>query len=73
MHTENGSINNSSERKTRENICEGVPDRLADGLAAFIVKSVIVGNVGNFVVAAEKEYTVWVFDFEAQEEAQDFD
>lgn len=73
MYTENGTVNNSSKRKTREYICEGVPDGLADGFAAFIVKSVIVGNGGNFVVAAQEEYTVWVFDFEAQEEAEDFD
>lgn len=74
METEDLVVNQSSERKVIEEVGEVFPDIGVTVFAeAFVVEAVDLGDLTGFVVSSEDGNTLWVADFERDEERYGLD
>lgn len=62
VHGEDLFIDNRSNRKTVEAICEGLPQLDVVSSLALVVEAVDTVDGGALVVTAEDEEVLWVFD-----------
>ncbi len=74
MKTEKGVFNNGSEWQVIKKLCKGFPDVAVSVLSgALIIESVNLGDLPGFVVTSEDDNSVFVSDFEGNQESDGFD
>ncbi len=74
MKTEEGVFNNGSERQVIKELSKGFPDVTVSVLSgALIIESVNLGDLPGFVVTSEDDNSVFVPDFEGNQESDGFD
>ena len=69
MHAEDLFINNSSDRKAVEAICEGLPELDVVATLALVIEAVDSVDGGTLVVASQEEEVLRVLNLVCQEEA----
>lgn len=72
MHRENLFINDCSNRKTVEAVCECLPQLNVESALAFVVEAVDTVDTGTLVVAAKNEEVLRVLDFVRKQQAYRF-
>ena len=72
MHTKDLFINNSSNRKTIETVCECFPKLNVVSSFALVIKPIDSVNACALVVSSEQEEVFWVFDFVSEKKADGF-
>ncbi len=74
MKTEEGVFNNGSEWQVIKELSKGFPDVAVSVLSgALIIKSIHLGDLSGFVVTSEDDNSVFVSDFEGNQESDGFD
>jgi hypothetical protein len=66
MCTEDGIFNNSSNRKTVEEVNKCLPQFNIVPSLALIIKSIDPIYAGSLMVASQQEEILWIFNFECQ-------
>ena len=66
MHAQDFLINNSSNGKAIETICESFPQFDVISSLALVIKSINTVDRGTFVVSSEQEEILRVFNFVSQ-------
>jgi hypothetical protein len=69
VHRENLLINDCCDRKAVEAVSKGLPKLNVISSLALVVESIDTVDGSAFVVAAEDEKVLWVFDFVCQQKA----
>lgn len=72
MHTKDLFINNSSNRKTIETVCECFPKLNVVSSFALVIKPIDSVNACALVISSKQEEVLWVFDFVSEKKADGF-
>ena len=74
MDAENAGLDDGCESEAVKNVCTHLPNiRVTVFAEAFVVKAVGLGSLAGLVVATEHCNTVWIADFESDEEEESFE
>lgn len=73
VEAENLVVNERSERKIVEEICKELPYvRIAVFSKTFVVEAIDLGNLAGLVITTKDCDTLWISDFESNEEGNSF-